>query len=350
MHQRRESMGSVTPTEHHRRRTGATRGCRRRPHAVTARPVAVGFCMSGGLTHRARQGDTRTHRCRGVDPRRVAVRDTPSPHLDVGGVQAEVYLRLATTTNRAGPTRSVITVALDAAGVVSTVELLTDAGTASRRGTAVGQRAASSCTGSGPLVAATQPLTQQRRAASVGATVGVGGARDGGAELGLDEAKSPLPVAPAGNHPGVEHPEVTAGDVRAVARVGSRRLFAHHPAVVDTEPHVLVPVVIAAGEAFGVSATAVRRSTRPERPGSFVRRTAASRVWQRRTAWRSATTAPSGCRCPRPAPLLVRNRARRLSARCRGEESHLAAAPHCWSKMAASAGLSATSGTGSPAE
>ncbi len=57
------------------------------------------------------------------------VRDTPdSPHLDLDGVQAEVYFAWCDNDETApADTIPVITAALDAAGVVNTVDFLTEA-------------------------------------------------------------------------------------------------------------------------------------------------------------------------------------------------------------------------------
>ena len=57
------------------------------------------------------------------------VRDTPdSPHLDLHGVQAEVYFAWCDNDPTApADTIPVMTAALDAAGVVNTVDFLTDA-------------------------------------------------------------------------------------------------------------------------------------------------------------------------------------------------------------------------------
>ena len=90
---------------------------------------AVGFCMSGGLTIALAK----------AMPDRIAaaasihgawlVRDTPdSPHLDLRGARAEVYFAWCDNDETApADTIPVITAALDAAGVVNTVDFLTEA-------------------------------------------------------------------------------------------------------------------------------------------------------------------------------------------------------------------------------
>ena len=91
--------------------------------------AAIGFCMSGGLTIALAK----------AMPDRVAaaasihgawlVRDTPdSPHLDLDGVQAEIYFAWCDNDATAPvDTIKVMTDALDAAGVAHTVDFFTDA-------------------------------------------------------------------------------------------------------------------------------------------------------------------------------------------------------------------------------
>jgi Dienelactone hydrolase family len=97
-------------------------------HSHCQRALATG-AAGDGAHDRARQGDARPHCCRSVDPRRGLTRDTPdSPHLDLGGVLAEVYFAWCDNDPTAPvDTIPVITAALDAAGVVHTVDFLTDA-------------------------------------------------------------------------------------------------------------------------------------------------------------------------------------------------------------------------------
>ena len=224
MHQRRELMGSVTPTSIIGDGQALLGVADADPHARNGKTGAVGFCMSGGLTIALAK----------AIPERIAaaasihgawlVRDAPdSPHLDVGGVQAEVYFAWCDNDATApADTIPVITAALDRGWCCQHRRLPHRCRARLRAGgTAVQPSGVRVALGASPLVAATQPLTQQRRAASVGAAVDVGGARDGRAQLGVERGEVALAVAPARYDPGVQHPEVTAGDVRAIARVGS---------------------------------------------------------------------------------------------------------------------------------
>ena len=72
MHQRRELMDTVTPTNIIGDAEALLRIADADPNARDGKVGAIGFCMSGGLDDRARQGDARPHRRRGVDPRRMA--------------------------------------------------------------------------------------------------------------------------------------------------------------------------------------------------------------------------------------------------------------------------------------
>ena len=48
----------------------------------------------------------------------------------------------------------------------------------------------------------------------------------------------------------MKHPEISTCDVRSVAGIGAGGLLTDHPAVVDAQPSVLVPVVVGASEAL----------------------------------------------------------------------------------------------------
>jgi len=127
MHARRELMGAVTPTSIIGDGQALLRVAEADPNARGGEVGAVGFCMSGGLTIALAK----------AIPDRVAaaasihgawlVRDTPdSPHLDLDGVQAEVYFAWCDNDATApADTIPVMTAALDAAGVVNTVDFIT---------------------------------------------------------------------------------------------------------------------------------------------------------------------------------------------------------------------------------
>lgn len=129
MHQRRELMATVTPTGIVGDGAALLAFADADPHARNGKAGAVGFCMSGGLTIALAK----------AMPDRIAaaasihgawlVRDTPdSPHLDLNGVQAEVYFAWCDDDATApADTIPVMTAALDAAGVVNTVDVITEA-------------------------------------------------------------------------------------------------------------------------------------------------------------------------------------------------------------------------------
>jgi carboxymethylenebutenolidase len=129
MHARRELMGTVTPTNIIDDAVALLGVADADPHARKGKVGAVGFCMSGGLAIALAK----------AMPERVAaaasihgawlVRDTPdSPHLDLEGVQAEVYFAWCDNDPTAPvETIKVMTDALDAAGVVHTVDFFTEA-------------------------------------------------------------------------------------------------------------------------------------------------------------------------------------------------------------------------------
>ena len=156
MHQRRELMGTVTPTNIIGDGEALLGVAEADPNARDGKVAAVGFCMSGGLTIALAK----------AMPDRIAaaasihgawlVRDTPdSPHLDLDGVQAEVYFAWCDNDETApADTIPVITAALDAAGVVNTVDFLTEAehgfappdrGTTGRRRSCTGSESTRSC-------------------------------------------------------------------------------------------------------------------------------------------------------------------------------------------------------------
>ena len=129
MHDRRELMGTVTPTNSLSDAAALLEIADADEAAAPGKLGAVGFCMSGGLV---------ISLARAV-PERVAavasihgawlVRDTPdSPHLDLDTVAAEVYLGWcdndATAPKEEVP---IMREALDQAGVNYTLDWLTEA-------------------------------------------------------------------------------------------------------------------------------------------------------------------------------------------------------------------------------
>ena len=129
MHQRRELMGSVTPTNILSDAEALLAIAEDDPAAAGGKIGAVGFCMSGGLVISLAR----------AMPERVAavasihgawlVRETPdSPHLDLDSVRAEIYFGWCDSDPTA-PADDVPTMreALEAAGITYTLDWLTDA-------------------------------------------------------------------------------------------------------------------------------------------------------------------------------------------------------------------------------
>src|SRR4029079_13375355 len=96
------------------------------------------------------------------------------------------------------------------------------------------------------LSAATEPTKRSDRAA-----IHVGCAADGRAQLGVERSEVALAVVPTGNDPGVQHPEVSAGNVGATASCGARRLFALDPTTDHAQTAMLMPVIVGSGESDG---------------------------------------------------------------------------------------------------
>jgi len=129
MHQRRELMGSVTPTNIISDAEALLAVADGDAAAKDGKLGAVGFCMSGGLV---------ISLARAMPERVVAVasihgawlvRDTPdSPHLDLDTVKAEVYLGWCDNDPTAPAEHvPIMREALEAAGITYTLDWLEDA-------------------------------------------------------------------------------------------------------------------------------------------------------------------------------------------------------------------------------
>lgn len=129
MHQRRELMGTVNPTNILSDADALLAVAGEDAAAADGKIGAVGFCMSGGLVISLAR----------AMPERVAavasihgawlVRETPdSPHLDLDSVQAEIYFGWCDNDPTAPEEHvPVMREALDAAGINYTLDWLTDA-------------------------------------------------------------------------------------------------------------------------------------------------------------------------------------------------------------------------------
>lgn len=129
MHARRELMDTVTPTNI-LSDCDALLGFADADEAAADGPIgAVGFCMSGGLVISLARA--RPNRVAAVASIHGAwlVRETPdSPHLGLDTVNAEVYLGWCDNDQTAPAEHvPVMREALDAAGVIYTLDWLTDA-------------------------------------------------------------------------------------------------------------------------------------------------------------------------------------------------------------------------------
>jgi carboxymethylenebutenolidase len=129
MHQRRELMGTVTPTNIVGDAEALLRVADADPNARSGKVGAVGFCMSGGLTLAlARSLPERVAAAASIHGAWL-VRDTPdSPQLHHERTQAEVYFAWCDNDATApADTIPVVAAALDAACVTHTVDFLTTA-------------------------------------------------------------------------------------------------------------------------------------------------------------------------------------------------------------------------------
>ncbi len=129
MHQRRELMGTITPTNILSDADVLLAHAAEDPKARAGSFGAVGFCMSGGLVVAIAKawGD----RCGGVASIHGAwlVRDTDdSPHLNLDRATAEMYFGWADNDATAPVTDlEIMTEALEAAGVTYRLDFFTDA-------------------------------------------------------------------------------------------------------------------------------------------------------------------------------------------------------------------------------
>jgi carboxymethylenebutenolidase len=129
MHEIQELMGSVTPTSIIGDAEALLRFADSDPNALRGNVGAVGFCMSGGLTIAlAKAFPDRITAAASIHGAWL-VRDTAeSPHRDLDGVRAEVYFAWCDNDPTAHADEiPVITSALNEAGVVNTVDFLTEA-------------------------------------------------------------------------------------------------------------------------------------------------------------------------------------------------------------------------------
>ena len=72
----------------------------------------------------------------------------------------------------------------------------------------------------------------------------------GGHSFAVERRELAVGVLVAGHRPGVQHPEVAAGEERAGARIGACRALAVGPAVDDAQALMLVPVVVRTSESL----------------------------------------------------------------------------------------------------
>ena len=130
MHQRRELMATVTPTNIVGDAEALLAVADDDPAAADGPVGAVGFCMSGGLViSLARALPDRIAAVASVHGAWMVRPDDPdSPHLRLDSVTAEVYMAWVDPDETAPPeTIPVMTGALDDAGVTYTLDVITDA-------------------------------------------------------------------------------------------------------------------------------------------------------------------------------------------------------------------------------
>ena len=173
MHARRELMGTVTPTNIIGDAEALLAVAAADPNARRGKVGAVGFCMSGGLAIALAKAMPDSVAAAASIHGAWLVRDTPdSPHLDLEGVQAEIYFAWCDNDATAPvDTIKVMTDALDAAGVAHTVDFLTDAEHGfAPAGPRYNRARVGAALGACPLAAATQPVAtgRQRCACSAG--------------------------------------------------------------------------------------------------------------------------------------------------------------------------------------
>lgn len=129
MHARRELMAAVSPTNILVDVRSLLDHAQADPAARGGAFGAVGFCMSGGLTIAlAKQYPDRLQAAASIHGAWMVRDSADSPHLDLDGVQAEVYMGWCDNDPTA-PVEDlhVLTAALDAAGVVHHHHFYTEA-------------------------------------------------------------------------------------------------------------------------------------------------------------------------------------------------------------------------------
>ena len=126
MHARRELMGTVTPTNIIGDAEALLAVADGDVNARKGKVGAVGFCMSGGLSIALAKAMADRVAAAASIHGAWLVRDTPdSPHLDLEGVQAEVYFAWCDNDATAPPeTIPVMREALDDAGVCYTLDFI----------------------------------------------------------------------------------------------------------------------------------------------------------------------------------------------------------------------------------
>lgn len=129
MHDRRELMGTVTPTNIIGDAEAMLAVADADPAASEGPIGAVGFCMSGGLVvSLARAMPDRVAAAASIHGAWLVRDSDDSPHRDVDSIRAELYFAWVDPDATAPmDTKPQLTDALDAAGVDYTVDIITDA-------------------------------------------------------------------------------------------------------------------------------------------------------------------------------------------------------------------------------
>ncbi|MDY6998689.1 MAG: dienelactone hydrolase family protein [Actinomycetota bacterium] len=129
MHARRELMDSITPTNIVSDAAALFGVAAGDPAASDGPAGAVGFCMSGGLALSvARAFPDRVRAAASIHGAWIVRDSDDSPHLHHDATEAELYFAWVDPDETApAETRAITCDALDAAGVVYTVDVITDA-------------------------------------------------------------------------------------------------------------------------------------------------------------------------------------------------------------------------------
>jgi carboxymethylenebutenolidase len=129
MHQRRELMGTVNPTNILSDADALLAVAGEDAAAADGKIGAVGFCMSGGLViSLARAMPERVAAVASIHGAWLVRETSDSPHLDLDSVQAEIYFGWCDNDPTAPEEHvPVMREALDAAGINYTLDWLTDA-------------------------------------------------------------------------------------------------------------------------------------------------------------------------------------------------------------------------------